>query len=84
VTDVKVEEGDEEDGLCVRVTIMCGAGRPVVVSRTWHVIGSLDAIVEGFGRREEIASSRLLCACWRWGLRGIRDCFLEDMRASKR
>jgi hypothetical protein len=25
---------------------MLGAGRPVVVSRTWQVIGSLDAILE--------------------------------------
>ena len=34
------------------VAIIPAAGRPVVVSRTWQVMGSLVAILEGVGRRE--------------------------------
>ena len=37
----------------IRVAMMRAAGRPVVVSRTWHVMGSLVVIlevVEGFDR----------------------------------
>ena len=46
---VKVScDGEEEvgGGLCrTRLTGMEGAGRPRVVSRTWHVIGGLGAVV---------------------------------------
>lgn len=44
VTDVKMWVGVEdegEDGWRVRVTGMLAAGRPMEVSRTWHVIGGL-------------------------------------------
>ena len=51
VTDVKagllelVLDGVGEDRH-VKVVITCAAGRPVVVSRTWHVMGSRVAILE--------------------------------------
>jgi hypothetical protein len=32
---------DDDDGCKVSVTGMLAAGRPMVVSRTWHVIGGL-------------------------------------------
>jgi len=44
VTAVKAIVGEVAQ---VRVQIMCGAGRPVVVSRTWQVMGSLVAMVVG-------------------------------------
>jgi len=37
----------------MRVAMMCAAGRPVVVSSTWQVIGSLVVIlvvIDGFGK----------------------------------
>lgn len=41
---VVVEEAEGEEGCKVSVTGMLGAGRPRVVSRTWHVIGGLGGV----------------------------------------
>lgn len=42
---VVVVEEEEEEGYRVSVTGMLAAGRPMVVSRTWHVIGGFAGVV---------------------------------------
>lgn len=43
--ELEVEEEEEGEGWRVRVTGMLAAGRPMVVSRTWHVIGGFAGVV---------------------------------------
>jgi len=50
---------------------MPAAGRPVVVSRTWQVMGSLEAI---FGRWEVRACNRSMEV----GLRGMKLLLVRD------
>lgn len=53
-------------------TVMFGAGLPVVVSRTWHVIGSLACVViVAFGRLCLGSCEDMLCRRSMAGLRGI-------------
>lgn len=42
----------------IRLTEISGAGRPVVVSRTWQVIGSLTGVVILFGGYEVVGFGR--------------------------
>lgn len=67
---MKVREvGDSVEGGLerVRVTGMEGAGRPRVVSRTWHVIGGLEAgagtgvAIVVVGGRWEVRAARRWC-----------------------
>jgi len=63
--NLRVEEEEvvvvvEEEGLCkVRVTGMEDAGRPSVVSSTWHVIGGLGPDILG-SRCDDRAEMRVL------------------------
>jgi hypothetical protein len=51
----------------VRETDMSAAGRPVVVSRTWQVIWSLDDMVDGGSRCDDktwsLFAGAVICHC---------------------